>query len=82
MQKVDFVCVLRYIYLYHEILEMRLHETGSVSNRCESGTDKPCVYTEPGRSVLDRFSYRYQMGSLVRVIHSGAVLFHGRTAPL
>ena len=38
-------------------LRVRLHETGSVWNRYKIGTDKPCVYTLPGRSTLNRFSY-------------------------
>ena len=36
---------------------LRLHETGSVWNRYDIGTNKPCVYTEPSRSTLGRFSY-------------------------
>ena len=35
----------------------RLHGTGSVWNRYEIGTDKPCVYTEPGGSGTDRICY-------------------------
>ena len=35
---------------------LRSHETGSIWNRYEIGTDKPCVYTGPGGSILDRFS--------------------------
>ena len=34
-----------------------LHQTGSVWNLYEIGTDKPCVYTGPGKSTPDRFSY-------------------------
>ena len=38
-------------------LRLRLHEAGCVWNRYEIGTDTPCVYREPVRSALDRFSY-------------------------
>ena len=38
-------------------LRLRLHETESVYNRYEIGTDKPCVYTRPVRSALDLLSY-------------------------
>ena len=31
--------------------------TGFVWNQYKIGIDKPCVYTGPTRSVLDRFSY-------------------------
>ena len=34
---------------------LRLHETGSVWNQYEIGTDKLCVYMGPDRSALDRF---------------------------
>ena len=40
----------------------RLHKTGSVWNQHKIGTDKPCVYTRPGRSTLDRFSYAVPIG--------------------
>ena len=36
---------------------LRLHRTGSVWDRCQIGTHKSCIYTGPGRSALDRFSY-------------------------
>ena len=32
-------------------------------NRHEIGTDKPCVYTEPGGSVTDRICYLIPNGS-------------------
>ena len=41
----------------------RLHGTGSVWNRYEIGTDKPCVYTGPGGSGTDRISYLSPNGS-------------------
>ena len=36
---------------------LRLHRTGSVWDRYQTGTHKSCIYTGPGRSALDRFSY-------------------------
>ena len=39
------------------ILRQRLHGTGSIWNRYEIGTDKPCVYTGPGGSGTDRICY-------------------------
>ena len=41
----------------------RLHGTGSVWNRYEIGTDKPCVYTGPGESGMDRICYLVPTGS-------------------
>ena len=38
-------------------LRLRLHETRSVWNRYKIGTDKPYVYTGPGRYATDRFTY-------------------------
>ena len=38
-------------------LRKRLHGTGSVWNRYEIGTDKPCVYTGPSGTGTDRISY-------------------------
>ena len=38
-------------------LRLRLHETRSVWNRYEIGTNKPCGFTGPDRSALDGFSY-------------------------
>ena len=38
-------------------VRQRLHGTGSVWNRYEIGTDKPCVYTRPGGSGTDRICY-------------------------
>ena len=38
-------------------VRLRLHDTGSVWNGYKIGTDKPYVYTRPGRSALGRFSY-------------------------
>ena len=42
------------------LLESRLylHETGFVWNQFEIDTDKPCVYTRPGRSALDTVKTR------------------------
>ena len=53
-------------------LRLCLHEIGSVWNRYEIRTDKPCAYTGPGRIVSP---IRYQMGSLVKVTQLGTVLF-------
>ena len=44
-------------------LRQRLYGTGSVWNRYEIGTDKPCVYTEPGVSSTDRICYLVPNGS-------------------
>ena len=44
-------------------LRQRLQETGSVWNRYEIGTDKPCVYTGPGGSGTDRICYLVLNGS-------------------
>ena len=33
---------------------IHLHEIGSVWNWYETGMDKSCIYTGPGRSTLDR----------------------------
>ena len=54
-------------------LRLPLHEAGSVWNCHEIGTDKPCtcVYTEPGRSTPDRFSYPVPNGSLTKMIQFG-----------
>ena len=46
-----------------ERLRQRLHGTGSVWNRYEIGTDKPCVYTGPGGSGTDRICYLVLNGS-------------------
>ena len=44
-------------------LRQRLHGTGSVWNRYEIGTGKPCVYTGPGGSGTDRICYLVPNGS-------------------
>ena len=44
-------------------LRQRLHWTGSVWNRYEIGTDKPCVYTRPGGSGTDRICCLVPNGS-------------------
>ena len=44
-------------------LRKRLHGTGSVWNRYEIGTDKPCVYTGPGGSGTGRICYLVANGS-------------------
>ena len=41
------------IYTGRTSLRQRLHETGSVWNRYEIGTDKPCVYTGTDGSGTD-----------------------------
>ena len=41
----------------------RLHGTGSVWNQYEIGKDKPCVYTGPGGSGMDRVCYLVPNGS-------------------
>ena len=41
----------------------RLHGTGFLWNWYEIGTDKPCVYTGPGRSSMDRICYLVPNGS-------------------
>ena len=46
-----------------QILRQRLHWTGSVWNRYEIGTDKPCVYTGPGGPGTDRICYLVPNGS-------------------
>ena len=38
-------------------VEQHLHRTGSIWNRHEIGTDKPCVYAGPGGSGTDRICY-------------------------
>ena len=48
--------ILDQFYL-HIRLRQRLHGTGSVWNRYEIGTDKPCIYTGPGGSGTDRICY-------------------------
>ena len=45
------------------ILRQRLHGNGSVWNQYEIGTDKPCVYTEPGGSGTDRICFLAPNGS-------------------
>ena len=45
------------VNIYMLVPRLCLHETGSVWNWYKIGTDKHCVYTGPGRPVLDRFSY-------------------------
>ena len=43
---------------YSEVrLGLHLQGNGSIWNRQEIGTGKPCVYMEPRRSTLDRLSY-------------------------
>ena len=44
-------------------LTQRLRWTGSVWNQYEIGTDKPCVYTGPGGSGMDRICYLVPNGS-------------------
>ena len=44
-------------------LRQRLHGTGSVWNRYEIGTDKPCVYTGPGEYGTDQIYYLVPNGS-------------------
>ena len=46
-----------------------------------TGTDKRCVCTGPGISVLDQFSYPVPIASLVNMIQFGTVLFEGSTVP-
>ena len=41
---------------------LRLHGTRPTWYWCEIGTDKPCVYTRPGKSALDQFSYQVPNG--------------------
>ena len=43
-------------------LRLHLHETGSVWDRYEVDTGKPCVYTIPGRSAHDWYSYPISNG--------------------
>ena len=45
------------------ILRQRLHGPGSVWDRYEIGTDKPCVYTGPGGSSTDWICYLEPNGS-------------------
>ena len=67
--------------LLSQTLRLCLHETVSVWNRYEIGTDRPCFYTGPGRSTPDGSPIRYiQDGSLAKVIQFGTVLFYGGTA--
>ena len=58
-------------------LRQRLHGTGSVWNRYEIGTDKPCVYTRPGGSSMDRICYVVPNGST----YEGDPMWN-RTAPV
>ena len=44
-------------------IRQRLHGTGSVWNRYQIGTDKPCVNTGPGGSGKDRICYLVPNGS-------------------
>ena len=44
-------------------IRQHLHGTGSVWNRYEIGTDKPCVYTGTGKSGTDRICYLVPNGS-------------------
>ena len=49
--------------LYRKELRQRSHGTGSVWNRYEIGTDKPCVYTGAGGSGTDGICYLVPNGS-------------------
>ena len=42
---------------YSSKLRQHLHGTGSVWNRYEISTDRPCVYTGPAGSDTDRICY-------------------------
>ena len=48
-------------------LKQRLHGTGSVWNRYEIGTDKPCVYTGPGGFGTDQICYLVPNGATYEV---------------
>ena len=48
---------------YEKTFRQRLHGNGSVWNRYEIGTDKPCVYTGPGGSSTDWICYLVPNGS-------------------
>ena len=45
------------------VFRQRLHGIGSVWNRYEIDTDKPCFYTGPGGSGTDRICYLVPNGS-------------------
>ena len=44
-------------YRVNQASKACLHEIGAIWNRYKISTDKPCVYTGPGRSALGRFFY-------------------------
>ena len=67
-------------YWHNHYFRQCLHGTGSVCNRYEIGTDKPCVYTVD--SVRIGSAIWYQMGPLMKVIVCGTVLFLFRTGPV
>ena len=58
-------------------LRQRLHGTGSVPNRYEFGTDKPCVYTGLGGSGADEICCLVPNGST----HEGDPI-KNRTVPI
>ena len=70
---------IRCINLCQTPFRQRLHGTGSVWNRYEIGTDKPCIYTGHGGSGTDRICYLVPMGPLMKVIPYETVPFHFRT---
>ena len=50
-----------------KLQRQRLRGTGSVWNQFEIGTDKSCVYTEPGGYGKDRICYLVPNGSTYEV---------------
>ena len=52
-----------YIFSFQQIVRQRLRGTGSVWNRYEIGTDKPCDYTGSGGTGTDRICHLAPNGS-------------------
>ena len=54
-------------------LRQRLHGIGSICNRTQMGTFRPCVHTGPTGTVPNGTASRTQMGSLTKAIPFGTV---------
>ena len=54
---VDLFAIFSFRIFQKHRLRPRLNETRYVWNLYETGADKPCFYTGPGRSAPDRLSY-------------------------
>ena len=63
----------RQIVDQNRTFRQRLHGIGSIWNRTQMGTFRPCVYTGPAGTVPNGAASRTQMGPLTKAIPFGTV---------